>query len=214
MAMNIAAMLRSSHDVGVANRIAARWISSAISAYRRIALPYELHRRPALRIHFGCGEIVDQRFFNVDARPFRHVHYVTSSPLMPALPAQSAELIYACHAFEHISYRQQLDVLKRWHQLLKPGGEILLSVPDFTKVVEIYRRGEIGFDAIQGVLMGDQGYPGNFHFAIFTADHLTKLLQEAEFSNIREWHARDQKNWPRDWSCVEKISLNLRAEKL
>ena len=211
--MNIADRIRNSYKVNAAIRVARRGLSPVIFSYRRIALPYKVRCRSDLRIHFGCGKFADPRFFNVDAIPFAHVHYVTSSPLMPALPAQSAELIYACHVFEHISHQLQLRVLKRWHELLKPGGELRLSVPDFSKIVEVYRRGALPFDQIQGGVMGGQEYPGNFHCALFTPDHLTGLLEKAGFSNICGWRSRDQENWPRDWSWAEWISLNMKAEK-
>ena len=187
--------------------------SSFLQACRNIISPYRFRNYRKLCIHFGCGEIRDQRFFNVDARPFQHVHYATSSPFMPALPRQSAKLIYACHAFEHISYRDQLKVLNRWRELLEPGGEIMLSVPDFSKVIDAYRNGRVRFEQIQGVLMGEQNYPGNFHYALFTAEHLTAVLGKAGFSNIREWSPGELENWPRDWSWADKISLNLKAEK-
>jgi predicted SAM-dependent methyltransferase len=212
--MKIAERVRRSYKVNAAMRIATRGLSPIVSRYNRIVLPYKMRCRSNLRIHFGCGKFEGPRFFNVDAIPFKHVHYVTSSPRMPALPAQSAELIYACHVFEHVSHQTQLDVLKRWHELIKPGGEILLSVPDFDKIVEVYMRGALPLDQTQGAVMGGQEYPGNFHFALFTPDHLTGLLEKAGFSNIRGWRARDQENWPRDWSWAEWLSLNLRAEKL
>jgi predicted SAM-dependent methyltransferase len=211
--MKIVERVRRSYKVNAAMRIVARGLSPAISRYKQIVLPYKVRCRSDLRIHFGCGKFADPRFFNVDARPFRHVHYVTSSPLMPVLPAQSAEMIYACHVFEHISHRQQLDVLRRWHELLKPGGELRLSVPDFAKIVDVFMRGRLPLDQAQDALMGGQDYPGNFHFALFTSDHLSALLERAGFSNIRGWRSRDQENWPRDWSWAEWISLNLRAEK-
>jgi predicted SAM-dependent methyltransferase len=212
--VKIVERLRRSYKINAAIRIATRGLSPVILGYRRITLPYKVRYRSDLRIHFGCGKLFDPRFFNVDALPFKHVHYVTGSPLMPVLRAQSAELIYACHVFEHISHRQQLDVLKRWYELLKPGGQIMLSVPDFAKIVEVYMRGALPFDQIQDGLMGGQDYPGNFHFALFTPDHLTGLLEKAGFSNIRGWRSRDQENWPRDWSWAEWISLNLKAEKI
>jgi predicted SAM-dependent methyltransferase len=196
-----------------AYRVALRGIPPAIAAYRRIVLPTKLSRCSVLRIHFGCGEIEDSRFLNVDSRPFRHVDYITRSPLMPALPARSADLIYACHVFEHISYHAHRKVLRRWHEILKPRGQLLLSVPDFDKVVGLYCSGMRGFKWTQNVLMGGQEYSGNNHLAIFTRDTLSKLLADWGFTNIREWHAAEEDCWPKDWSWDESLSLNLRADK-
>jgi predicted SAM-dependent methyltransferase len=223
-AVKVVKRLRNSYKINAAKtaakKIAWRGLSPAISAcrrilapgYRRILLPGKLHRCPVVRVHFGCGTIADPRFINVDARIFSHVHYVTRSPLMPALPASSADMIYACHVFEHISHRTQASVLSRWHEILKPGGQLLLSVPDFDKVVGVYSRGERGFNWMQHVLMGGQHYSGEFHFALFNQARLGGLLLQAGFSNVREWHPRDEDNWPRDWSWDDELSLNLRAD--
>jgi len=211
--MTIGERLRNSYKRKIAMDKVRRVRSLLHSGYQRMILGRRLHGMPVLRIHLGCGEIDDPRFLNVDARPFRHVHYVTHSPLMPALPAGRADMVYACHIFEHISFIKQMAVLKRWHALLKPGGELRLSVPDFEKLIGLHQRKELGFRSIQNALMGGQGYPENFHFALFTADHLTMLLTQAGFSNIRHWRASEQDNWPRDWSWAEQLSLNLRADK-
>lgn len=206
--------VRNSYKVNAVKNAAIDFLFPAISAISRIGLVVKLRSRSPLWIHFGCGEVADTRFINVDARPFAHVDYVTKSPLMPAIPSHSAELIYACHVFEHISYlSDQTKTLARWHSILKAGGKLMLSVPDFDKAVGMYRRGERDFEGIQRALMGGQEYPGNFHFALFTADHLRSLLESAGFTNIRSWHPEESDNWPKDWSWDESISLNLTAQK-
>ena len=213
--MTIRDRLRNSYKLKAAGGSAHSVLSPALSVirplWRRMTLGHRLRAMPALYIHLGCGHINDPRFLNVDARPLGHVHYVTGSPLMPALPPARADMIYACHVFEHVSYRKQMEVLKRWHALLKPGGELRLSVPDFEKLVGMYQRKEASFPKIESALMGGQNYPQNFHQALFTAEHLAALLAKAGFINIGTWQAKDQDNWPKDWSWAEHLSLNLRA---
>jgi len=177
-----------------------------------MSLPHKLATRVPLWIQFGCGEVADNRFINVDARPFRHVDYITTSPMMPIVPAGAVELIYACHVFEHISYFQgQVETLERWREMLKHGGHLMLSVPDFDKVIA--QRTDRGFDWVVSVLMGGQDYPGNFHYALFTRQHLTELLERFGFTDVQEWHAASQNNWPKDWSWDESVSLNLMARR-
>ena len=136
--MTISKRLRNSYKLNAAARLARDALSWPALFYWRMILGRRLRAMPVLRIHLGCGHINDPRFLNVDARPFPHVHYVTKSLLMSALPLGRAEMIYACHVFEHISHRMQMLVLKRWFALLKPGGELRLSVPDFEKLVDQY----------------------------------------------------------------------------
>lgn len=130
---------------------------------------------------------------------------------MPAIPGGAADLLYACHVFEHIPFRKQAQVLARWHEILKPGGKLMLSVPDFDKVIGLYGRD--GLESVQPILMGAQDYSGNFHFAVFTRNHLSNLLAAAGFTDVRDWHADQQQTWPTDWSWDESVSLNLCAIK-
>jgi predicted SAM-dependent methyltransferase len=208
----LTAKINNSHKVKAAMAAIADVLYPVISARRRLMLPSKLAARSPLWMHFGCGEIADRRFINVDARVFPHVDYVTYSPLMPAIPAGRADLIYACHVFEHIShYRGQIETLVRWRELLRPGGRLMLSVPDFDKVVGL--RDARGFAWMQSVLTGGQDYPGNFHFAIFTEEHLRDLLIRTGFTNIEPWRANEQSVWPKDWSWDEAVSLNLAATR-
>jgi predicted SAM-dependent methyltransferase len=198
----------------LARRMGAGALKKAtLSTYRRAVLPSKIRSRSPLWIHFGCGDIADARFLNVDARVFPHIDYVTSSAAMPAIPSGTADLIYACHVFEHVPFRKQEEVLARWRQLLKPGGKLMLSVPDFDKVAGPYHRGESTVEQIQPILMGAQDYPGNFHFAIFTKEHLSRLLTASGFSDVKEWRPDQWQNWPKDWSWEESVSLNLSAIK-
>src|SRR5256885_1932935 len=95
----------------------------------------------------------------------------------------------------------------------EPGGELRLAVPDFEKITDLYRSGQRDFDWMQPKLMGGQEYPGNFHFALFTADRLQFLIERAGFKDVRRWRPAEQDNWPRDWSWDEDLSLNLCANK-
>jgi predicted SAM-dependent methyltransferase len=178
-----------------------------------LILPLEISRRPEVNIHFGCGTIIDSRFINVDARPMAHVHLTTKSPMLEPFPAASAHSIYGCHVLEHLSFHSQKQVLRRWLDILKPGGRLMLSVPDFDKLVDRFMVNGRDPLAIQAALMGGQDYPGNFHCAIFTRTHLADLLHECGFVEIGAWHPRDERAWPKDHSWTDSVSLNLTARR-
>ena len=187
------------------------WVAAA--PMRKLLLPSVLRRRSEIHLHFGCGSIADPRFVNIDARAMPHVHLVTQSPMLEFFEPETADSIYACHVFEHLTFRDQNAVLGRWFQLLKPGGLLRLSVPDFDKLLDIYAASGRDATTIQPMLMGGQDYPGNFHCAIFTERHLSNLLKEAGFVEIATWDPRDLPNWPRDYSWWGEVSLNLTAVK-
>jgi SAM-dependent methyltransferase len=48
--------------------------------------------------------------------------------LMAGVEPESYDLVYSSHALEHID--QPGDVLRRWWRLVKPGGHLVLVVPD------------------------------------------------------------------------------------
>ena len=211
--MSISARIRSSYKVGriiSMTRNSGLWV---LATMKRVILRSEIRKRRELHIHFGCGNINDARFLNIDARPFYHVDFVTRSPMLRPFGNGSADSIYACHVFEHFPVSQQAAVVKRWFEILKPGGKLRLSVPDFDKLIAKYIEGNRNIRDIEFMLMGGQDYRGNFHHAIFNRDHLTCVLESAGFVNILNWHPKDEKNWPRDHSWNVDISLNLVGEK-
>lgn len=173
-------------------------------------------------VHIGCGEINDSRFVNVDARPFPHVHKVTTSLTLEDFPDESIELIYACHVVEHVSFLKVDDLFRKWLRKLKKGGIARISVPDFDQIVEIYKSESNNIDSILPALMGGQDYPFNFHYAAFNKLSLSKNFQSAGFSKVEEWSPEQNSETKfDDWAgkCLElgakryPISLNLQGIK-
>jgi predicted SAM-dependent methyltransferase len=176
-----------------------------------------------LRLHLGCGKIDHPGFVNIDALPRRHVHHVQAVDRLDRFRDGSVDLVYACHVLEHFSHLHVPDVLKEWARVLKPGGRLCLSVPDFDRLLDIYRATDQDVDAIINPLMGGQEYAYNYHRVIFTRDYLMKLLLQAGFRRVDAWHpddggiAHDVNDWSRRPLLVGgkpyPVSLNLEAEK-
>ena len=211
--LSLATKFKNSYKVNQFNNLIKHVFWSTLAPAKRILLRFKLSKIPEINIHFGCGEISDARFINVDARPLPHVHLVTKSPMLRAFPKSSAHSIYGCHVFEHLPFHMQKIVITRWVDILKPGGWLRLSVPDFDKLVDKYLICDRNPLSIQAPLMGGQDYPGNFHCAIFTSAHLSKLLRDSGLINITAWHPRDEHAWPHDHSWSDSVSLNLIAQK-
>lgn len=188
--------------------------------FRRIIWP--LKRPPWPRnsngrayIHIGSGQLQDRRFINVDVQPYSSVHYLSDGRHI-ARPSSSADLIYASHVLEHFSHRDIDVVLYEWHRLLKPGGEIFISVPDFSVLTHMYNdTKDVG--SIHRFLMGSQTNPFDFHYSIFDRISLTKILANKGFTNIENWELEDYSQFPfEDYAHHETtrvLSLNLKARK-
>lgn len=139
-------------------------------------------------ISLGCGEINAPGFINVDAVPYSHVHYVQEVDDLSIFPNKYADLIYASHVLEHISHKDLFKVLREWYRVLKYGGVLRLSVPDFDKLIEIYSSEEKDIRAIIMPLMGGQDYAYNFHKSVFNEKYLTELLLSVGFKEVRKWN--------------------------
>lgn len=71
-------------------------------------------------------------------------------------------------------------------------------------------------------LMGGQDYAFNFHYSMFNADELSRVLTEAGFTEPRRWtHGADTFSSLPDWSGRQMdykgraypVSLNIEAKK-
>ena len=92
--------------------------------------------------------------------------------------------IYASHCFEHFPRPKQKPVLKEWCRVLKPGGKLYVSVPDFTQLLKIYEKG--GFSTwFQHLVWGDQDYPLNYHYCGFVYATLAALLVDSGFEDVK-----------------------------
>lgn len=173
-------------------------------------------------IHLGCGTINDPNFINVDSRYGRHIHHVTDVTHLDQFSDNFADLIYACHVLEHVGFRELENVLLEWKRVLKAGGKLRLSVPDFQKLLVIYYKNSCDINCIVPMLMGGQDYPENQHRSIFNRAYLESLLVNTGFTDIREWNPINiDHHGFEDWSSKTidigdkcyPISLNIESAK-
>jgi len=173
-------------------------------------------------IHLGCGEKNDSRWINIDALPFPHVHYIQDVTNLSNLSSNISDIIYASHTLEHTSHRKTIYVLKEWRRVLKTGGILRLAVPDFDKIINIYREENNNMKKIIEPLMGGQDYKYNFHYSMFNKEYLTDILHQAGFIKVEEWNPKTATyhtfyDWSSKLVTIDKkrypISLNIEAIK-
>jgi len=173
-------------------------------------------------IHLGCGDVNRLKFINVDVRPAPHVHYVRDVTDLSIFPDNHADLVYASHLLEHVRQKALRKTLWEWRRILKPGGILRLSVPDFDKILHIYESSARNIDSILGPLMGGQDYEYNVHYSVFNHRYLADKLREVGFKEVRQWDPDSVPNHNfRDWANSDlvvngkafPVSLNLEAVK-
>lgn len=117
---------------------------------------------------------------------------------------QDADLIYCSHFLEYFDKVEVMGLLRCWFFAMIEGGELFISVPDFSKVVDIYRNEGIIMD---GALYGKMGNPFIYHKSIFDRKTLREALLLAGFKNVTEFESFH------DDCSADHISLNLKCRK-
>jgi len=172
-------------------RKVARSVINRVKKINRKFQP-KINPNDATKLHLGCGNIRLKGFCNVDILPTHAVDVVSDISKLDKFSNNSIELIYACHVLEHFSHDEAVKVLKRWFEVLKPGGELRISVPDIDRIVKIYSKNWQHFQTPGnspwiGLLYGGQGDPYDFHKTGFNFCWMKYLLEGIGFVEVHEY---------------------------
>ena len=208
---------RQWHSIRFAARIC--W-GRTIRLFRRPPLPCLPDGR--INLHLGCGVIDHPAFINIDMAPLPHVHYIRQIDNLNIFRDNSVDLVYACHCLEHFSHKQIPAILTEWRRVLKQGGILRLSVPDFDRLVQIYNDNHRDLDTILHPLLGSHADRFDVHKAVFNEKKLADMLMAAGFGTVGRWQpGASELTTFGDWSSKEAIinskshpvSLNMEAIK-
>ena len=183
-----------------------------------------------MKIHLGCGKRYLSGFIHIDIANFPHIDHVSSVESLPFIENDSADEIYTSHTFEYFDRLDAPIVLKEWNRILKKGGKLYLTVPDFENLIRIYSdSGKL--ENIIGPLFG-RWINSNlvsplYHKTVWDRNDLTKYLLNAGFSKIHDFDPKiylsqiDESYddyslafFPHFNSSGTQVSLALVAEKI
>lgn len=137
-----------------------------------------------IRLNMGSGPFPMEGFINIDQ--YKHVNPdiccdVCAVPFDPGTVSE----IYAGHILEHFRFDEGQKVLRYWLILLKPGGIISVSVPDYDFLVKEYVKDPTPERLIEFndtyIYSGIQPSP---HQYAYSAALLERVMTEAGFVNI------------------------------
>jgi len=155
---------------------------------RLVKPPFPKNSDGKVLVHIGCGKTNSPEFINVDARPLAHVHIVTDDiTSLSDFSDGTVDLVYMCHILEHIKRNDLKNVLSEMKRVLKDGGVLRLSVPDFDKLIDAYNASNKDINAISNQLMGGQDHQYNVHYSVFNYQRLSELLKEVGFQKVVSW---------------------------
>lgn len=147
-----------------------------------------------LKLHLGCGFRYLEGFVHIDIDNQEHIDYPnTDISNLDMIEANSVDLIYTCGSFEYFDREKAPSVLEEWKRVLKPGGSLKISVPDFESVVKVYNDNkDVDGIGILGPLYGKWRINGDdhvYHKTVYDFNSLKNLLNRVGFKDIKKYNA-------------------------
>ena len=128
-----------------------------------------------LKLHLGCGNIRIEGFVNIDITYNPKVDMVDNVSHLRRFEENSVDLIYTSNTLEHLGRWEYMPALGRWYNLLKKGGILRVSVPNFEAVCEYYMETK-NLKTIYSALYAGQDGPQNYHYWCWDFNTLKKDL--------------------------------------
>ena len=143
-----------------------------------------------MKLHLGCGKRFLEGFIHVDIANFPHIDHYASVENLSFLGDGVVDEIYSSHTLEYFDRSVVKNVLTEWLRVLKPGGKLYLTVPDFDSLISIYRKTG-SLEKIIGPLFGRWENPGItvpiFHKTTWNHEDLVSVFNEVGFSGIESF---------------------------
>lgn len=149
-----------------------------------------------IKLHLGCGHRHLKNFIHVDKDVLPHIdHPNTDLGDLFMFNNSSVDMIYTCGSFEYYDREEAIHVLEEWRRVLKTGGTLKISVPNFSSVVKVYQKyNNLDGIGILGPLYGKWKIHNNrflYHKTVYDKKSLSNLLSKVGFRNIKNYVAED-----------------------
>lgn len=140
-----------------------------------------------MKLHIG-GREVKEGWKLLNAQDGPGVDFVGDIRDLSQFPAQSCSMIYGSHILEHINQQDMVDTLQGIRRLLKPGGELCISVPDLDTLCRLFVHPDLNYEGkfhVMRMMFGGQVDPWDFHYIGLNFDILCNYLSAAGFTQCK-----------------------------
>ena len=142
-----------------------------------------------IRLHIGGKEShPDWKIF--DALHREEVDFIGNAKDLSQFANNSISAIYTSHVLEHFHYLlndELISTLKEWHRVLKPDGELMISVPNLQVICSLYVDPRTPANArhhLMRMIFGGQMDEYDVHKVGFDQDILGMYLQHVGFRDL------------------------------
>ena len=134
------------------------------------------------RLHLGCGQTMLPGWLNVDLVGRQPIDLALDLRKRLPFPDGLIDAVFHEHLIEHLTYHDAIQVLSECARVLRPGGILRVTVPDFGRYLNSYVHGTDFIEAVR---------PGRFsrlialsevvycygHLSVWDAETLSKVLE-------------------------------------
>lgn len=144
------------------------------------------------------------------------------------IPNNMVSAIYTSHTLEHVGFGDGMleGTLREWFRVLRPGGILLISVPDLETLAKLYIRKDLSMQdrwMVTRMIYGGQTDEHDYHHVGFDYTVLMTLLTQIGFCNVTRvqsfnLHLQDSRDGQEITDSSElvhfghRISLNVVAK--
>ena len=137
-----------------------------------------------MKLNIGAGPTEIEGFTPID-RCYGDEAWPVARNGVP-IESNSVDEIRASHILEHFAFKDVPTVLRNWIDVLKPGGRIRVSVPDFDRILELRGKDDRHW---YRYLFGGQVDENDFHKSMFTEEIFRHHLEGAGLVNVVPWES-------------------------
>lgn len=139
---------------------------------------------PGLRLNLGCGKFKLKGFTNIDQLARVEPDVNADVMVLPYDPGTVDE-IYAGHLLEHFPFSDGMKALHYWYALLRPGGRLSVSVPDYDFIAKHYVADPTAekLQEMNDVYIYSEHQESHHHY-MYSGPLLVKVLTDAGFVEL------------------------------
>lgn len=138
-----------------------------------------------MNLHIGGKEKKDG-WMILNIQPGEDIDFVGDMSNLDQFDDASFDNVYASHVLEHVRQGDVLRTLSGIRRVLKPGGQFLVSVPDWDILCHFFinplASHEDKWLALR-IMLGGQADEYDYHYVGFNQQILFDFLRKAGFSN-------------------------------
>lgn len=134
------------------------------------------------KLNLGCGANKITGAWNVDSSDHVKPDQVFSLDKAFPLESESFDEVYLFHTIEHLEKWKHLFVFTEIHRVMRHGGILYISYPEFEEVVKHWlARTNNDRKFWEATIYGRQSYPGDYHVAAMDTLELRELLADVGY---------------------------------